>query len=84
MSVHELHFRLSTGASASLPLRAQSVASFYAEYLKTLAELNVQVPIYGTPGELVHPIPFAQDVEHASYDPEAAHLAKCDRKALER
>ncbi len=68
---HELRFRLSTGASASLPLRAQSVASFYAEYLKTLAELNVHVSIYGTPVELAHPIPFAQDVEHASYDPDA-------------
>jgi Family of unknown function (DUF5996) len=70
---HELRFRLSTGASVSTPLRAQSVADFYAEYQKTLADLGVRVTIYATPVELAHPIPFAQDVEHAAYDPDAAH-----------
>jgi hypothetical protein len=70
---HELRFHLSTGASVTTPLRAQSVADFYTEYQKLLAELGVQVPIYSTPVELAHPIPFAQDVEHASYDPDAAH-----------
>jgi hypothetical protein len=70
---HELRFRLSTGASASTPLRAQSVADFYAEYQKILTDLGVPVSIYATPVEVAHPIPFAQDVEHASYDPDAAH-----------
>jgi hypothetical protein len=70
---HELRFRLSTGASAATPLRAQSVADFYAEFQKTLADLGVSVSIYATPDEVAHPIPFAQDVEHASYDPDAAH-----------
>jgi hypothetical protein len=70
---HELRFRLSTGARAAMPLRAQSVADFYVEYEKTLAGLGVEVPIYATPVELAHPIPFAQDVEHATYDPDAAH-----------
>ncbi len=35
---HQLLFRTSTGAHASTPLRAQSVASFYAEYQQTLAD----------------------------------------------
>lgn len=70
---HALHFRSSTGASASTPLRAQSVADFYAEFQKILSDLGVSVTLYGTPVELAHPIPFAQDVEHASYDPDAAH-----------
>jgi hypothetical protein len=70
---HELRFRLSTGASASTPLRAQSVADFYAEYQKILTDLGVPVSIYATPVEVAHPIPFAQDVEHASYDPDAAY-----------
>ena len=70
---HELHFRLSTGASTSTPLRAQTVADFYAEYLKTLSNLGVHVALYATPVELAHPIPFVDDVEHASYDPAAAH-----------
>jgi len=70
---HELRFRLSTGAVASLPLRAQTVAEFYASYLETLGQIGVSVHLYATPVELAHPIPFAEDVEHKSYDPDAAH-----------
>jgi len=70
---HKLHFRTSTGKNSSLPLRAMSVAAFYAEYKKMLAEMGVDVKLHGTPVELVHPIPFAEDTEHASYDAEAAH-----------
>jgi Family of unknown function (DUF5996) len=70
---HQLLFRTSTGLSAYQPLRAQSVADFYTEFQKTLSDLGVYVEIYGTPVELAHPIPFAEDTEHASYDPDAAH-----------
>jgi Family of unknown function (DUF5996) len=70
---HQLLFRTSTGLSAYTPLRAQSVADFYAEFQKTLADLGVRVTLYATPVEVAHPIPFAQDIEHASYDPNAAH-----------
>jgi hypothetical protein len=70
---HQLLFRTSTGLNASTPLRAQSVADFYAEFQKTLADLGVHVTLYGTPVECPHPIPFAEDTEHASYDPDAAH-----------
>jgi len=70
---HELRFRTSAGVISSLPLRAMSVAAFYAEYKKVLVELGVSVELHGTPVELAHPIPFAQDEEHASYDAEAAH-----------
>jgi hypothetical protein len=70
---HELHFRTSTGKNSSLALRAMSVAAFYAEYKKVLAELSVDVKLHGTPVELTHPIPFAKDEEHCSYDAAAAH-----------
>ena len=70
---HQLLFRTSTGLSAYQPLRAQSVADFYTEFQKTLSDLGVHVAIYATPVELAHPIPFAEDTEHASYDPDAAH-----------
>jgi Family of unknown function (DUF5996) len=70
---HDLKFFLSTGASLSTPLRAQSVAAFYAEYQRSLAALGVTVNIHATPVELQHPIPFAEDEQHASYDPQAAH-----------
>ncbi|MGC2402199.1 MAG: DUF5996 family protein [Acidobacteriaceae bacterium] len=70
---HELKFSMSTGASLSTPLRAQSVASFYLEYQLSLAALGVSVSIHPTPVEVPNPIPFVQDTQHASYDPEAAH-----------
>jgi hypothetical protein len=70
---HELRFMMSTGASLSTPLRAQSVASFYSEYQRSLAALGVSVNIHPVPVELQHPIPFLNDEVHASYDPDAAH-----------
>ena len=70
---HNLLFRLSSGASLSLPLRAQTVADFYAEYQRALAVLGVSVHIHPTPVEVQSPIPFAEDREHASYNPEYAN-----------
>ena len=70
---HDLKFAMSTGATLSTPLRAQSVADFYREYQRSLAALGVSVNIHPVPVELQHPIPFLEDVQHASYDPEAAH-----------
>ena len=70
---HELQFRMSTGATLATPLRAQSVADFYREYQRSLAALGVSVEIHPVPVELKHPIPFLEDDQHASYDPQAAH-----------
>jgi hypothetical protein len=55
-----------------MPLRAQSVADFYAEYQRTLTGLGVTVEIWPVPVELAKPVPFAEDTEHCSYDPDAA------------
>jgi hypothetical protein len=70
---HELHFRASTGESLSMPLRAQSVAAFYQEFLRCLDLLGVEVPIDPMPVELKSPIRFDLDTVHASYDAEYAH-----------
>jgi Family of unknown function (DUF5996) len=70
---HHLRFRLSTGASLSTPLRAQSVAEFYTDYERSLAALGVPVKIHPVPVEVKDRIPFAEDTGHASYDPQAAH-----------
>src|ERR1700733_12889465 len=70
---HELKYVMSTGASVSTPLRDQSVAEFYLEYQRSLTALGVSVEIHPVPVELQHPIPFAEDFEHASYDRHAAH-----------
>jgi hypothetical protein len=69
---HDLCFRLSDGSKLSRPLRAQSVAEFYQEYQRCLEALGVAVKIHPVPVELKHPVPFAEDTEHASYDPEYA------------
>jgi len=70
---HDLRFRLSNGATLSTPLRPQSVSSFYAEFQRSLSALNLDIPIHPVPVEVKDPIPFAEDTQHASYDPDAAH-----------
>jgi Family of unknown function (DUF5996) len=70
---HDLHFRLSSGANASVPLRAQSVADFYKEFQSCLAVLGVSVEIHPVPVEIPNPIPFLEDRTHASYDADYAH-----------
>ncbi len=65
-----LLFRMSSGARLEMPLRAQSVAEFYHEFLGSLAQLGVSVTIYPTPVEVKDPIPFAEDTVHAAYDAE--------------
>jgi hypothetical protein len=68
---HDLIFATSRGETRRLPLRPQTVAAFYAEVMKTLAEMGVDVRIWPVPVELPDPIPFEQDTVHASYDREA-------------
>lgn len=70
---HDLKFRISSGATLCTPLRPQSVAEFYSEYQRSLAALGVSVHIHAIPVEVKTPIPFDQDHQHASYDPEYAH-----------
>ena len=70
---HDLHFRLSTGAALSIPLRPQSVADFYVEFQHCLQLLGVTAEIHPLPVEIQNPIRFDLDTTHASYDPEYAH-----------
>jgi hypothetical protein len=70
---HVLHLRLGSGKEHALPLRAQTVADFYSEYLKCLAALGVSVEIWPMPVEVANPIRFDLDTEHKAYDPEYAH-----------
>lgn len=81
---HRLIVQSSDGAERTLPLRAQAVADFYAELFQTLEAMQLPVTISGTPNEIENAIPFAQDRQHASYDPEYANrfwrvLAQADR-----
>jgi hypothetical protein len=67
---HQLHIQASHGANRTLPLRAKSVAAFHKELLGELADLGLEVSIHGSPNEVEHAIPFAEDHQHAAYDPE--------------
>lgn len=71
---HQLAIRTSSGATRAIPLREQSVAEFHGAFMSTLDELGLQTRIQSHPNEVEPAVPFAEDVEHASYDPQAAQL----------
>jgi uncharacterized protein DUF5996 len=70
---HKLIARTSDGDIRTLPLVARSVADFYAEYMSMLRSLGIEVKIFPVPMELGDALPFRDDREHSSYDPDAAH-----------
>ena len=74
---HELRILKSDGAVRILTLRAQSVAKFYQEIMKALAELDLPVSVNTMPNEIENPIPFDEDEEHRSYDPKYANRFWC-------
>jgi hypothetical protein len=69
---HQLHIRASDGRRRQVALTAKPVAQFYAETLAALGELDIQTRIYAWPNEVEPAIPFAEDYDHASYEPVAA------------
>jgi hypothetical protein len=71
---HVLSIRTSDGGSRTVALAPRSVAEFYAETIDALAQLGIEATISARPNEVDPAIPFAEDHQHASYDPQAAHL----------
>ena len=69
---HTLWVRASDGATRGVALVARSVAEFYAEYMAVLRSLGFEVALMPSPVEVQTAIPFAEDREHAAYDPDAA------------
>jgi hypothetical protein len=67
---HILLMTTVTGDRREIALRPMSVADFYAELLDCLGSIGVNVVIYPVPVEVAVAIPFADDTEHSSYDPE--------------
>ena len=70
---HVLAIRHSDGSQGSVQLAAKPVAEFYRETLSALDDLGIQSHIVARPNEVDPAIPFADDSQHASYDPGAAH-----------
>jgi hypothetical protein len=65
--------RHSDGRQEVVPLAARPVAEFYGETLSALDHLGIETHIVGKPNEVDPAIPFAEDYQHAEYDPDAAH-----------
>jgi hypothetical protein len=68
---HVLHMRRCNRAVIDLPLRAQPVAAFFAEYKAALRELDIAVHIWPMPVEVAAPVRFDLDEANASYDRDA-------------
>jgi hypothetical protein len=69
---HEVVCRISSGSIGRIPLRPLSVAWFFEQFFKSLAELGVTVSIDPRPVEVANPIPCDLDTVHCSYDGDAA------------
>jgi hypothetical protein len=67
---HKLEITCSHGTSATVALEPKSVATFYEETMAALRGLGFEVHIWKMPVEIADPIPFDEDHQHASYDPE--------------
>ena len=66
---HRLVVDSLSGASTSFPLHGLSVAAFTERLFAALDGIGVHPEIRGVPYDLPEPVPFAQDHEHAEYDP---------------
>jgi hypothetical protein len=65
---HELVFTCSDGRRAAIALEPGTVADFYADVMKTLEKMGLDIQIRTMPVEFPNPIPFEKDTTHRSYD----------------
>jgi hypothetical protein len=66
---HRLVAQTSRGDIAGFDLAPQPVAEFYRRTIDLLAGLGVAVAINEMPNEVLSPVRFSEDRNHASYDP---------------
>ncbi|MCL2777912.1 MAG: DUF5996 family protein [Polyangiaceae bacterium] len=81
---HKLILDTSEGESRDIDLCPRSVKDFYEQTMAALRALNIDIRIRPIPVEIANPIPFDQDITHASYDADYAQrfwltLAAADR-----
>jgi len=55
-----------------MDLKPRSVADFYTEFFEKLSSIGINVTIHAKPNEMDPAIPFAENVDQAAYDPNAA------------
>jgi hypothetical protein len=66
---HRLSITTSAGELRTIALEPMSVAAFYRAIMAELKSLHIEPTFFGEPNEVADPIPFADDEQHASYDP---------------
>jgi hypothetical protein len=81
---HTLVVTASDGSSGVIPLRPQTVAQFYHEYMNLLGSLGLPVTIWPMPVEIESTLRFSDDGIHRSYDRDWANrmwrvLVQADR-----
>jgi hypothetical protein len=69
---HALWLSTSDGGRGRVALYPRSVADFYADLMRSLAKLGIEVRINELPNEIPDAIRFSEDHVHASYDGEFA------------
>jgi len=67
---HVLAIRTCEGDAQIVKLEPKSVAAFHAETMAALGSLGLPVRIRTLPQEVADPIPFDEDIVHASYERE--------------
>ena len=67
---HVLLFSTSDGQKKEIRLFPRSVADFYADVMRSLLELGIEVRIHELPNEIPDAIRFSEDDVHSSYDRE--------------
>lgn len=81
---HKLIITTSNGRELSFALEPMSVAVFYDKVFEALGVLGIHPEILARPVEVPEAIPFEEDTQHNSYDPQAVRrfwqaLVQADR-----
>jgi hypothetical protein len=69
---HNLLVRTNDGATRAIALVPRTVADFFREYTALLDSLGLRPRIRPVPSEMPDTLPFTEDRQHRSYDPEYA------------
>ena len=67
---HALVIRPDWGPERRVALRPRTVADFYADLMRMLSLLDIEISIHCLPNELPDATPLDQDTTHHAYDPE--------------
>ncbi|MEM9015152.1 MAG: DUF5996 family protein [Pseudomonadota bacterium] len=70
---HELRARSTAGKAVQISLESMSVAEFHERFIDAIAQIGAPTAFHNAPNELPTAIPFSEQIEAGSYDPDAAH-----------